>query len=53
VATARVERHFQICSTGLYTVNYRAKQEVIDTWFKDGMEVIKQQYGENKPWRRA
>lgn len=52
VAVAKVERHFQICSTGLYTVNYRAKQEVIDTWFADGMENITKQYGNNKPWRR-
>lgn len=52
VAVARVERHYQICSTGLYTVNYRARPDVAADWFTDGMQQIKKQYGDNKPWSR-
>lgn len=50
VATARVERHYQIGTTGLYTVNYRARPEAITGFFNPGMKEIKKMYGDNKPW---
>lgn len=37
-------------ATGLYTVNYRAKDEAIENWFRPGLEKIKKYYGDNKPW---
>lgn len=52
VAVAKMERHYQIGSTGLYTVNYRARPNVVTEWFDIGMETIKQFYGDNKPWAR-
>lgn len=52
VAVAKVERHYQICSTGLYTVNYRARPDVVAEWFTEGMQQIKKQYGDKKPWSR-
>lgn len=51
VAMAKVERHYQISSTGLYSVNYRARPEAITGWFNVGMEEIKSKYGDNKPWK--
>jgi glycosyltransferase involved in cell wall biosynthesis len=50
VAVAKMERHYQFCSTGMYTVNYRARPDVIEGWFKPGMEKIKLTYGDSKPW---
>lgn len=50
VATARVERHYQIGTTGMYTVNYRARPDAITNFFDVGMREIKKMYGENKPW---
>lgn len=50
VAIAKMERHYQFCSTGSYTVNYRARPNMIDEWFVPGNEIIKQFYGDKKPW---
>lgn len=50
VAVAKMERHYQFCSTGSYTVNYRARPDMIEHWFKPGLESIKQYYGDKKPW---
>ena len=50
VAIAKMERHFQMCSTGLYTVNYRARPNVVTDWFDIGLEEIKNFYGDKKPW---
>lgn len=52
VAVAKMERHYQIGTTGLYTVNYRARPEVVTEWFDKGNEAIKNYYGDNKPWAR-
>ena len=51
VAVAKMERHYQFCSTGAYTVNYRARPDSVEHWFKPGMEIIKRYYGDNKPWK--
>lgn len=50
VAIAKMERHYQFCSTGSYTVNYRARPDMIEEWFLTGNEIIKQFYGDKKPW---
>lgn len=50
VAIAKMERHYQFCSTGSYTVNYRARPDMVEEWFLTGNELIKQFYGDKKPW---
>lgn len=50
VAIAKMERHYQFCSTGIYTVNYRARPDMIEGWFLAGNEIMKQFYGDKKPW---
>lgn len=50
VAVAKMERHYQFCSTGIYTVNYRARPDMVDDWFLKGNEIIKNFYGDKKPW---
>ena len=51
VAVAKVERHYQIGTTGMYTVNYRARPDTIKEWFDIGMQEIKTKYGDKKPWK--
>lgn len=49
-AMATVKDPDRISSTGLYTVNYRAKDYMIRDWFEPGLEEVVKQYGHNKPW---
>lgn len=49
-AMATVKDPEQVCSTGLYTVNYRAKDYAIRDWFEPGLKEVIKQYGHNKPW---
>lgn len=50
VAVAKMERHYQFCSTGVYTVNYRARPDSVENWFMPGLQIIQRYYGDKKPW---
>lgn len=49
-AMATVKDPDRVCSTGVYTVNYRVPEERITQWFEPGLEEVVKQYGYNKPW---